>query len=126
EQVQLREEREQLQIRLRETEAALQGASISDNDAAMSHLVETLKREKEILEVEKIRLKEHLDEIRAQDKAVVPADMQRLINRMMKEKDDLQNERNQLSDKLENMQSELQALGIEDDVTGLSEWISRL
>lgn len=125
-QIQLRDEREQLTKRLKETEAALQGASTSDNEAAVNHLIESLKNEKEILEIEKIRLKQHLEEVRSQDKAVVPADMQRLINRMMQEKDELQNERDQLGDKLGNLQLELQELGIEDDVTGLSQWISRL
>lgn len=126
EQLKLRDEREQLSKRLHEAEAALQGASAADNEAVYNHLVETLRREKEILEVEKIRLQGQLDEVRAQDKAVVPADMQRLINRMMQEKDQLQQERNQLNDRLGNMQSELEALGIQDSVTGLSEWISRL
>ncbi len=126
EQIQLREEREQLTKRLKETEAARESISPSDNEGAMNHLIESLKREKEILEVEKIRLQEHLDDIRSQDTSIVPTDMQRLINRMMKEKEELQNERDQLGDKLENLQNELQELGIEDDVTGLSQWISRL
>ncbi|MGJ3240532.1 MAG: ATP-binding protein [Anaerolineae bacterium] len=126
EQIQLREEREQLARRLKEAEAALQGASAADNDSVISHLVETLRQEKEILEVEKIRLQQTLDEMRAQDKSVVPADMQRLLNRMMQEKNTLEQERNQLSDKLGHLETELQALGIEDDITGLSEWISRL
>lgn len=126
EQLQLRDEREQLSKRLHEAEAALQGASASDDEAVINHLVETLRREKEILEVEKIRLQSQLDEVRAQDKSVVPGDMQHLINRMMQEKEQLKQERNQLNDRLGNMQSELEALGIQDSVTGLSEWISRL
>lgn len=126
EQIQLREDRERLTKRLTEVESVMQGAASPTSDAAMNSLVETLKREKDLLENEKIRLQQNLDEIRAQDKTVIPADMQRLINRMMEEKESLQQERNQLNDKLENMQSELQELGIEDDVTGLSQWISQL
>lgn len=125
-QIQLREEREKLAKRLKETEAALQGASVSDNEAAVNHLIESLKREKEILEIEKIRLQQHLEDVQTQDSVAAPADMQRLITRMMQEKHDLQNERDQLGDKLGNLQLELQELGIEDDVTGLSQWISRL
>ncbi len=126
EQLELREDRERLTKRLIEAEAAMQGAASATSDTAVNGLIETLKRERDLLENEKSRLQQHLDEIRAQDKSVMPADMQRLINRMMQEKDGLQQERDQLQDKLENMQAELQELGIEDDITGLSQWISQL
>lgn len=126
EQERLREDRDRLAKRLQEAETALQGAVASDNDTVINNLVEALKREKATLESEKVRLKTQLDELRAQDKAVVPSDMQSLLNRMMGEKVRLEEERNQLSDKLGGIQVQLQELGIEDDVTGLSHLISQL
>lgn len=124
EQLQLKEERDRLTKRLKETDAVLQGVGAPDNDAVVSHLVESLNEEKEILQLEKARLQQQLDELQGQDNLTVPADMQRLVNRMMQEKTELENERNQLSDKLQNVETELQGLGIESDGVGLSQWIS--
>lgn len=124
EQLQLKDERDNLTKRLKETDAVLQGVGAPDNDSVVSHLIESLNEEKEILQIEKQRLQQQLDELVGQDNSGVPADMQRLVNRMMHEKSALENERNQLSDKLQHVETELQELGVEADGTGLSQWIS--
>jgi signal transduction histidine kinase len=127
EQEDLREERDQLTKRLQEAETALQGAVASDNESVVNNLVDALKREKDVLEAEKIRLQSQLDELRTQNKAVVvPSDLQSLLNRMMAEKVRLEDERNQLNTKLGDIQAQLQEMGIEDDITGLSQLISQL
>lgn len=126
EQEHLRDERDKLAKRLQEAEAALQGAVATDSDSSLSNLVEALQREKEALEAEKARLYTQLQELRAQDNAVMPADMQSLLNRMMAEKQRLEDEHNQLNNQLSGIQHQLQDLGIEDNIVGLSQLISEL
>ena len=124
EQLKLKDERDNLTKRLKETDAVLQGVGAPDNDTAVNHLIEQLNEEKDILSVEKQRLQEQLNELQSQAISGAPADMQALVDRMMQEKTDLENERNQLNDKLQNVEAELQELGIETDGAGLSEWIA--
>lgn len=121
----LRRERDLLTTRLQEAETALRGMTSDSGDAALQNQIELLKRETEKLEAEKQRLQQSLDDILAQDKIIV-GDAQTLLNRMVDEKSSLEQERAQLSDKLESIQQQLETLGINDDVTGLSQLITQL
>jgi signal transduction histidine kinase len=126
EQEKLRQERDQLAKRLQAQNAAMVGAVASDNEAVINNLTEALRQEKTILEAEKIRLQAQLDELRAQDRSIVPADMQRLLNKMMQEKSLLESERNQLKDHLDNLEFQLKEMGIESGAADLSDLISEL
>jgi len=126
EQEQLRVDRDRLVKRLQEAEAALRGATASNNETVMQDMLDVLHREKENLEAEKQRLQQELDDLRAQDRTLVPEDIQRLLSHMSEEKTGLEQERAQLSDKLDVIRGQLQELGIEDDITGLSQWIRQL
>lgn len=125
-QQQLREERDRLSRRLHEAEAALMGATASSNDSVVNNMVEALKREKEALLDERERLQQQLDDLRANDRSMLPFDFQSLLKRMTEEKAQLEQERNQLNDKLSGIQNQLKMLGIEDETTGLSQLISQL
>lgn len=122
----LREERDLFAKRLQEAETALRGVTTGDGESAMVNMTEALKREKDKLESEKLRLQQQLDDFRARDKNVVAEDVQRVLNRMIEEKSLLENERAQLSDKLRSIYRQLETLGIENAQMGLSELISQL
>jgi signal transduction histidine kinase len=125
--VRLQQERDELEIRWKEAQAALNGAIAPDNDAVINNMIEDLKREKDKLLAEKQRLQQQLNEIRVQTDEVVPGDMQRLLNKMIEEKRRLEEDRYQLADKLESIHEQLKSLGIEDGTTaGLSQLISSL
>lgn len=126
EQLQLRDERDDLTRRYSEAQAAMNSATDVYDDAGMKNLVETLRREVEILEAEKIRLQQGLEAMQVQDGSTVPNDMQRLINRMIEEKNALEQDRDQLTQKLSRVRSQLQSLNIEDDMTGMSQLIATL
>lgn len=125
EQEHLRQERDRLAKRLQEAETMLGGATASSDEAAVQHMIETLRKEKETLTAERDRLIDELDNIRAHD-LLVPQELQVIVNRMIEERGRLEVERNQLTDKLATIQSQLQALGIDDGVSGLPSLLGRL
>jgi signal transduction histidine kinase len=124
EQKQLREERDALTKRLQGAEAMLNGATAADNETLANHAVEALRQEKDDLLSERDRLQGELDVLRSE--SVAPGDAQQMVARMVEEKARLENERNQLNDRLNSIQSQIQALGIDDGVSGLPGLIGRL
>jgi len=125
EQIELREQRDELVRRLQESEMALMSSVEGEADGAVQNLLENLRHEREKLTKERDSLQHLLDDLRAKDRAVVP-EMQTMINSMMQERDELTHERNQLRDKLGSIRQQLTELGIEDDVVSLSQHIAHL
>lgn len=121
----LRDERDMLSARLQEAETALRGMTSDSRNAALQNMVDSLQREIADLEAEKQQLQGSLEDVLSQDKAVA-GDVEALLARMEDEKSSLEIQRAQLRDNLDNIQSQLQGLGIEDDVTGFSQLISQL
>ncbi len=125
EQEHLRQDRDRLAKRLQEAETMLGGATASSDEAAVQHMIEALRKEKETLTIERERLLGELDNLRAHD-LLVPQELQVVVNRMIDEKGRLQAERDQLGDKLATIQSQLLALGIDDGVAALPSLLGRL
>ena len=122
----LRSERDSLSKRLQEAEAALQSATIADDDVRIKELVEALEREKTDLTAERDRLQADLDNLREFDGMIVPGEMQSVIDRMTQEKSRLEQERDQFEVRLDDMQSQLEAVGIIGGVAGLADFINQL
>jgi signal transduction histidine kinase len=118
----LREERDRLTKQLQDAEAALHGATASDNEAIVNNMIEALRKEKDALLSERERLQAQLEAVQQAN----PGDAPVLVQRMLEEKGMLEHERNQLYEKLNTIQTQLQALGIDDGVSGLPGLIGRL
>jgi len=126
EQKRLREERDRLARQVQDAEATLSTATTSDDQTIVNNLVESLRREKEQLSTEKLRLQQQLDNLRAQDRIALPENFSTLIQSMLQESSALESERNQLSDQLDNTVTQLNALGIEGGVSGMAQLIAQL
>ncbi|MBZ0278621.1 MAG: hypothetical protein K8I60_20910 [Anaerolineae bacterium] len=127
EQQKLREERDQLVVDLQEAEAALAGATRSDNEGVLKTMIEGLRREKDDLLSQRQRLQSELDMLRAGNQpALLPQAMQEVADQMGQEKSRMEQERDQLRHKLTDIANQLKALGIENTETGLTQVISQL
>ncbi|NWF68646.1 MAG: hypothetical protein HXY40_06145 [Chloroflexi bacterium] len=124
EQSKLREERDRLAARLQEAEAALAGATSTDNQALINSMTETLRREKDDLVAQRAHLQAELDDLRAKDKMLLP-NMQQVVQRMMQERNRLENQRNELQARLDDIENQLKTLGIEGGSGSLGQLLAQ-
>ncbi|MCU0512791.1 MAG: ATP-binding protein [Anaerolineae bacterium] len=124
EQKHLRDERDRLAKRLQELETLLHGATASET-SVVQNAMEVLLKEKDSLLTERQRLQSELEALRS-GSAAQAEDAGSLVNRMMEEKARLEDESQQLRERLNTIQAQIQALGIDDGVSGLSGLIARL
>lgn len=126
EQQRLREERDTLLDRLQEYETMLAGATAADTKEVVQKLTERLRIEKHELEAERARLQAQLDEMRANDRILLPQEIQALVGKMTQEKIRLEAERDTLSHKLADVQAQLRSLGVEGGISGLTQLVAQL
>jgi signal transduction histidine kinase len=122
----LRSERDELADRLQEAEAALVDAIASDDNAAISSVVDSLRRERDDLMAERERLQAQLDDLQGSEGALLPEALQEVVERMSDEKARLQYERDQLSARLDDLQIQMGQLGIDANASSLSFLIGKL
>ena len=122
----LRAERDMLMHRLQEAEATLQGAISSTDDELFKTRIDALEREKTDLLTERERLQAQLDDLRANDRVILPDTIQPVLDQMMTEKSRLVQERDRLSAKLTDLQDQIRSLGIEEGSAGLAQLIHQL
>lgn len=122
----LRSERDQLANRLQEAEAALMDAVASDDNAAISGVIEALRRERDDLMAEREHLQSQLDDLRRSEGTLLPESLQEVVERMSDEKARLQYERDQLSSRLDDLQIQMGQLGIDANASSLSYLIGKL
>lgn len=127
EQAKLRDEREQLIVRLQEAETALAAATSNSNEAVFKHMIEVLRREKGDLFSQRENLQTQLNQIRGADQKInAHLAMQDVAEHMSQENDRMQAERDDLKNKLTDISGQLQALGIEHTTSGLAQLIAQL
>lgn len=127
EQQKLREEREELIVRLQEAETALAGATANSNEAVFKHMIEVLRREKGELASQRENLQTQLAQIRGANQQInAHLAMQDVAENMSQENDRMLAERDDLKDKLTDISGQLQALGIEHNTSGLAQLIAQL
>ncbi len=126
EQIKLREERDKLSERLSEAEATLNSVLSSGDNTQVNDLNERLERERSDLIQEREHLQKQLDDLRSDDRVMVPNDLQSMIDQMSSENNRLTRERDQVQTKLLDIQSQLQAVGIEEGAAGLVQLINQL
>lgn len=128
EQQALRDERDQLLVRLQAAEAALAGASDSDDQAVLEQMVEALQRERDELLSQRERLQAELDDLRLNegDGLIMPEALQPVIERMSTEKARLEVERDEYQRKLATLEAQLRTYGIDDSPSGLAQLIGKL
>lgn len=126
EQQQLREERDQLLLRLQEAEAALNGVRAPSDNVMFEEMIQSLEREREDLLRQKETLEAQIEDLRENDGMIVPGSIQNVIERMSDDKAQLEIERDELKNKLQDIQSQLKVYGIEDGASGLAHLISKL
>ncbi|GAB4510365.1 MAG: hypothetical protein OHK0046_07040 [Anaerolineae bacterium] len=122
----IRTERDTLADRVKEAEAALRGVLSADDERSLREMVASLQHEKELLEQERAMLQTQLDDLRADDRLVMPANMQSVLNSMLREQERLESERNELRTRLTDIQTQLNAAGIADGSIGLAQIINQL
>ncbi len=122
----LRTERDRLVNRLQEAEAALLNAVASDDNAAISSMIEALQRDRDDLVAEREHLQAQLDDLRHSEGTLLPEALQEVVERMSDEKARLQYERDQLSTRLDELQVQLGQLGIDANASSLSYLIGKL
>lgn len=124
EQQRLQTERDQLAGQLQQAETALVGATASTNEDVFNTLVEGLRREKDDLLAQRESLQAQLAELRSTEQG--PGAVQDVLRSMSSEKARLEVERDQLQSKLIGMETQLNAMGIENGVSGLAQLIGQL
>jgi signal transduction histidine kinase len=122
----LADERDHLSSRLREAEAALAGATATDNETVLKTLVDVLQREIEDLTERRSRLEGQVSELRA-GRTLSPSEFVReMVTRLDVENARLEVERDQLGDQVMGAEAQLKALGIEGGLTGLAQLVAQL
>lgn len=124
----LRQERDRLMSRLQEAETALAGATATTDDSVVKTMIDVLQREKEDLAVQRDTLQSQLAQLRSGVPSAPPTPqaVQEVLERMSQEKARLEVEREQLSTKLTDINTQLNALGIEDGIRGLTQLIAQI
>lgn len=128
EQQRLRDEKERLASRLQDAETALAGATATSNDTVVKSMIESLRREKDELMIQRENLLDQLNEIRAGvgEANPAPQKVQEVLDKMNQEQTQMEVERKQLTSKLADIESQLKALGIENGTAGLTQLIGQM
>lgn len=121
----LREERDQLAKRVQEAETTLTTATASSNKEVVHRLIESFRKEKDYLTSERERLQQQIEDLHARDKVTLPSELQQIVNNILQESTTIAAERDQLNEQLDSTLNQLNALGIEDGVTGLTQLIAK-
>ncbi len=122
----LRQERDTLLHRLQQAEVALHGALNTPDESRYKDYIESLKHEKASLEVQRTTLQVQLDELRANDRLMIPSDFKEMIDRMILERDNLIKERDSLDLRLTSVHQQLSEIGIEEGADGLVKLVAKL
>ncbi|HRF99212.1 MAG TPA: hypothetical protein PLZ51_28565, partial [Aggregatilineales bacterium] len=122
----LRQERDTLIHKLQQAEIALHGALNTPDESRYKDYIESLKHEKASLEVQRTTLQVQLDELRANDRLMMPADFKEMIDRMILERDNLVKERDSLDLRLNGVHQQLSEIGIEQGADGLVKLVAQL
>lgn len=122
----LRRERDELIHKLQQAEIALHAALNTSDENRHQDYIEGLRREKASLEAQKITLQVQLDELRANDRMIMPTDFKDMLDRMILERDELVKERDGLELRLNAINEQLHQIGVEQGVDGLVQLVSKL
>ncbi|MCL4256839.1 MAG: hypothetical protein KJ043_23980, partial [Anaerolineae bacterium] len=122
----LRRERDDLIHKLQQAEIALHAALNTSDENRYQDYIEGLRREKASLETQKITLQVQLDELRANDRMIMPTDFKDMLDRMILERDELVKERDGLELRLNAINEQLHQIGVEQGVDGLVQLVSKL
>jgi len=122
----LRQERDNLLHRLQQAEVALHAALNTPDESRYKDYVENLKHEKASLAAQKVALQVQLDELRANDRLMMPSDFKDMIDRMIIERDNLIKERDSLELRLNGVNEQLSEIGVEQGADGLVKLVSQL
>jgi hypothetical protein len=124
---QLASEREALVQALHEAQAALATATAEGDEDIFGTMIDTLKRERDELQVQKAKLERQLDEVRAgRETITVPVALREMVTELSEDKARLAVERDQLQVQLEDVQTQLQALGIEGGPLAVAQILGQL
>ncbi len=122
----LRRERDELIHKLQQAEIALHAALNTSDENRYQDYIEGLRREKASLEAQKVALQVQLDELRANDRVIMPTDFKNMLDRMILERDELVKERDSLELRLNAINEQLYQIGVEQGVDGLVQLVSKL
>ncbi|MBN2305708.1 MAG: hypothetical protein JXQ72_14595 [Anaerolineae bacterium] len=106
-------ERELLSQALQEAQATLISATAEGDGDVYTSMIESLRRERDELEVQKSKLERQLDDIRQAREQAVPSALREMLDDLSGEKARLAAERDSLKTELGSVQEQLKGLGIE-------------
>nr|MCU0480422.1 ATP-binding protein [Anaerolineae bacterium] len=122
----LRQERDTLIHQLQQAEVALHAALNTPDENRYKDYVENLRHEKASLEAQKVALQVQLDELRANDRLMMPSDFKDMIDRMIIDRDNLIKERDALELRLNGVNEQLREIGVEQGTDGLVKLVAQL
>ncbi len=126
ERLQLADERERLAHALQEAQAALVSATAGEEEDIYATMIESLRRERDELQVQKVKLERHLEEIRAAPEGTVPDAVRATLDELTGTKTQLTQERDTMQQELEAVQGQLRTLGIESGPLALAQTLGQL
>ncbi len=115
-------ERERLAQALQDAQATLATASGEDNAAIYRQMIETLQREKDLMEQQKVMLEAQLAELRLSE----DEDLDKMLSDMQQQSAQIEAERDRLKGQLQGVQHELREMGIENGIKGLAQTVGKL
>lgn len=110
---QLAAERELLSQALQEAQASLASATAEDDADVYGSMIESLRHERDELQVQKSKLERQLEDIRHARETAIPSALKNLLEELGEEKARLSGERDQMKGELDDVYRQLELLGIE-------------
>ncbi len=106
-------ERERLAHALQEAQATLVSATADEEQDVYATMIESLRRERDELQVQKAKLERHLEDIRSAKETAIPDTLRAMLTELSEAKVQLTVERDTIQQELEDVQAQLRSLGIE-------------
>ncbi|WP_119066773.1 ATP-binding protein [Aggregatilinea lenta] len=123
---QLAAERELLSQALQEAQASLASATAEDDADVYGTMIESLRHERDELQVQKVKLERQLEDIRHARETAVPSALKDMLEELGQEKARLSDERDQMRGELDDVYRQLEALGIEGGPLALAKTLGYL
>ncbi|HEX3051882.1 MAG TPA: hypothetical protein VHP83_14580, partial [Aggregatilineaceae bacterium] len=126
ERAELAAERHRLSQALQEAHATLVSATAQGDEDVYTTMIETLRHERDELQVQKTKLERHLEDIRTARETTIPNTLRDMLNEMSEEKARLSLEKDEIRRELDTVQNQLSALGFEGGPLAVAKALGQL
>ncbi|HML22239.1 MAG TPA: ATP-binding protein [Aggregatilinea sp.] len=123
---QLADERELLSQALQEAQASLISATAEADEDVYGTMIESLRHERDELQVQKSKLERQIEDIRHARETAVPTALKNMLEELGEEKARLADERDQMKSELDDVYRQLESLGIEGGPLAVAKTLGHL